>query len=217
MGPIAHVTAAAGPSSAINTLGADLLVCVVTAFNADLGTPSDSKSNIWLPATTAQDGGGSGLIKIFYSQGGSFGSGHTFTPAGSFAAGCFAAFSGSVSSPLDQFSQALGQQAGSVTPSDDNQLLIAGYGDLFTSSSISINGGFAPIDCVAISGGSNYAITMAFLVQSAKTAANPTWSDATADTGSCIATFKGTAYGGGGGGGSALGAAAQYYAQFRGH
>lgn len=196
---IAHVTAAAGASSAINTTGADFLVCVVAAFNADFAAPSDSKSNIWTPGTTAQDGGGSGEIGVFFSQTGNFGSGHTFTPQGSFAAGCFAAFSGSVATPHDQFAQALGQQAGSVTPSVDDEMLIAGYGDLFTPSSVAINGGFTAIDCVAFASGTNYAVTMAYLVQTAKAAANPTWSDATAGAGSCIATFKGTAGGGGGG------------------
>jgi hypothetical protein len=82
---------------------------------------------------------------------------------------------------------------GSVTPSTNGQLLIAGLGnDSPFAGDASINGGFSVIDQDALVGGTNYGGACAYLIQGAAAAANPawTWGNSTGLSAATIATFK---------------------------
>ncbi len=191
-----------GTSAGIDTTGATLLVIVQSAVSG-MSAPSDSKGNTWTKLT---EQGGSGVTAIYYAANPTVGTGHTFTQGGTAGSLAVAAFSGALTvAPFDQQSGAAWDgsspdAAGSVTPSENNELVIAGAGSSFTGPSI--DGGFTIAQYTDFVGGTNYGSALAYLIQTTATAANPSWTT----TGGCApvcATFKSS---GGGGGGAKAGA-----------
>jgi len=116
------------------------------------------------------------------------------------------AWSGSAASPFDQESGTTSGgvstlQPGSLTPSEDNCLVITGMAhEANTSGATSINGGFTISDGTGYQGGVHEGGSMAYLVQTSAAAANPTWNitNATAAIGAAMAVFKAASGGGGG-------------------
>jgi len=174
-------------TSAIDTTGANLIVLFTTSDLATFPVVADSKSNTWTGLTTF--GGGTGFkpeVKIWYCLNPTVGSGHTFSnnPSGTgYPSIAVAAFSGAGSSPFDQqngFSSgdttALTIQAGSITPGQDNELLIAGVGWTLSAgvNGRTIDGGFTKL-VDGDSGAHFYGIALAYLIQTTAAAANPTW------------------------------------------
>jgi hypothetical protein len=203
-------------TGAIDTTGADLLVLLAAGYSGGPPAISDSKSNTWT-ALTQYSTGSDGFCRIYYVQGGTVGSGHTFTVSGgsSFAGCAVQAWSGSAVSPFDQQNGAnLGAvnsgQPGSVTPTTANQLVIAGLQTNLNTdfnTAAAVNGGFTITDRVASIGGTSYAFGLAYLVQTSAAAANPTWTWTSAELSTAaIATFKES-----GGGPPATGKPFQYY------
>lgn len=199
----------AATTSGIDTTGANLLVVAVTYYVLG-GTVSvsDSKGNTWTQA--AEDGGNNatGHATLFYSKNPSVGSGHTFTvtSTGGFPGICAAAFSGAdTAAPFDQQSAfgsggASSIQPGSVTPSEDNELLVTAVSKAAAGVTASVDGGFSETDEFDLVGGQHFGLAMAYLVQTSAAAANPTWTlSGSASTAAAIATFKAGAGGGGGG------------------
>lgn len=189
--------AGAGTSSAINTTGADFLVAVISGA---IGPAiSDSKGNTW-HELTMQIGSFSSETSIWYAYNPTVGSGHTFTASGEFPGMCVAAFSGRLTSgdPFDVENGAVEgpspRQAGSVTPSQDGELLIAGLGG--TPSPISIDSGFTIAESMNLTGGVNYGCVLAYLEQGTAGALNPSWTFSGSGA-AVIATFKAAAGGGG--------------------
>lgn len=206
---IAHVASAiAGASSPLNTVttagvnasGANFSVIGASWYNAGgLGsfTVSDSNANVYTPLTQ-QIGNTVQYARLWYSQGGVYGSGMTFTAAGDVT--CFpsvygAAFSGVHASPFDAengntTSSATSLSCGSVTPSEDNCLIVA-FGGLYTASGISIDQGFTALT-QNYGAGTNLAAGGGYLIETAAAAKNPTWSWTTAERAAAvIAVFKG--------------------------
>lgn len=203
---IAHVKytgAVGGTSAGVDTTGADLIVVQViwslgggTAIEPTL---SDNKSNTWTPLTVQQVANGV-CGRILYCQAPTVGSGHTFTLGGSpiaVPALYMAAFSGSTASPADQqngthtTSSITSVQPGSITPSQDNCLVVTGLGMAGTSGP-AVDSGFTITDSAALAGGVNYGAGLAYLVQGSAAAINPTWSwtGASTQTIATIASFK---------------------------
>jgi hypothetical protein len=125
------------------------------------------------------------------------GTGHTFTVSGTslFQSLIASAFSGvATASPFDVENGAGSAGAtsiatGSVTPSQANSLIVTTVGSLWSSHSI--DSGFTEIADVAYSAGNHFSIAAAYLVQSAASAVNPTWSGPTSeDSAARIAVFK---------------------------
>lgn len=114
-------------TAAINTTGADLLVAFWDYDNPGVFTISDSKGNGWTNAT--EYSGGSSAGRFAYSKPSSVGTGHTATAtfggSGGGATLWFAAFSFSAASPFDQVIGAAASSPGSLTPNQNNSLLIA--------------------------------------------------------------------------------------------
>lgn len=185
-------------TSAINTTGADLIVIAVATFGG-LIDPSDNKSNTYT-ALTGQGGGGGYGVQLFYLHAPTVGSGHTFSvSASSFQAICVIALSGSAASPFDQESGSAGSvQPGSITPAEDNEILIT----CLTTSDAgaqTIDGGFTTDGTYqAGSTGNNVGLAVAYLIQTTATAKNPSWDPANGPR-VAMATFKAGAGGGGGG------------------
>lgn len=194
-------------TGAIDTTGATLLVVGVAYY--DLGaapTLTDSKSNSWNGLTIQDVDNGQPALRIYYAENPTVGSGHTFTLTGSAAFPSVAAiaYSGAAtSSPADQQNGAAetgtvtSLQPGSVTPSEDNEVVVTVLGIDDGGTSQTINGGFTIQESVDFGPGVHFGIRLADLIQTTATAANPTWSWTSVDQATAaIATFLSAAGGG---------------------
>lgn len=211
---ISHVKGDGGGNSgftsgAINTTGADLIVIVGSVYNATAytvtGHLTDSASNVYTKLTQ-QDSTNRG-IAIFYKVSPATSASHTFTvtQAGEWAFPAIAvtAWSGAYTSgaPIDQQNgantgSAASLATGSVTPSQDNELVVAGWSSgATTSHSVS---GYTISDQTFNTG--SVAGGQAYLVQTTAGATNPSIAfGSTVEGAVAVATFKAAAGGGGGG------------------
>jgi hypothetical protein len=193
-------------SGAIDTTGANLLVMVVSSYSGGPApTVSDSKSNSWTGLTAKSSG--FGYSRIFYSVPSSVGTSHTFTVSGAGVYTWFSAmsFSGAhATTPYDAENGATTGGAeslatGSVTPSEDNCLVVAALGSGGTGTyTFSIDGSFSVQDQASYVGGNNMPGASATLIQTTAAAANPSWSwTGSVAAAATIASFKSAAGGGG--------------------
>ena len=190
-----------GTTDAINTTDADLLIVIVHAWQPT-PAPSDNKGNSFTRLTNYRSGN-FGSVEISYSKPTTVGSGHTFTAINnnSFLAITAMAFSGSkATSPFDvengnaTTSTVTSRQPGSITPSENNELIISGIAWNGTGGgSPSIDSGMTIAQSLQGSSG-QMGGAGAYLFQSVAAAINPTWSWTPAsEVGVAIASFKGAA------------------------
>jgi hypothetical protein len=192
----------------VDTTGADLIVVNVGWYsNGGLNNTlavSDSEGNTWTALTIRSTT--NIACRLFYVYNPSVGAGHTFTandgansPYPSIE---MMAFSGAAAAPFDQQNGATATATsiatGSITPTEDNELVVAGLAHENNSAgAVSINGGFTALK-VAYVGGNSQGSGLARLIQTTATAANPTWSITTsAESAAVIASFKAASGGGG--------------------
>ena len=197
-----------GTSGAIDTTGANLLVLSISEDSASSATISDSKSNTWTALATST----STNVKstIYYVASPTVGSGHTFTSTGLVQASLAiaSAWSGANSTPFDQENGQVSNvggtslQTGSVTPSENDELLIAmvGCNAEPLGGTFSVDLSFTIVQENIFVAGTNYAGAQAYQIQTTATARNPTfsWTGSSNNKSARIATFK-IASGGGGG------------------
>ena len=197
-----------GTSGAIDTTGANLLVLSISEDSASSATISDSKSNTWTALATST----STNVKstIYYVASPTVGSGHTFTSTGLVQASLAiaSAWSGANSTPFDQENGQVSNvggtslQTGSVTPSENDELLIAmvGCNAEPLGGTFSVDLSFTIVQENIFVAGTNYAGAQAYQIQTTATAINPTfsWTGSSNNKSARIATFK-IASGGGGG------------------
>lgn len=176
----------AGPTAAIDTTGATLLVVATaysTSFSGITGV-SDSKSNTWT-ALTEYKNGTTSTSRLFYCSNPTVGTGHTFSTVGGFSntpAIAVQAWKGtvlSVSADFDTGAAAL--NPGSGTPSTNNQVIVTTM-DTNVSAAYTVGSGFTISDQINFSGGVNPGFAMAYLIQSAAAAVNPTWTGGASPT-----------------------------------
>lgn len=185
-------------SSALDTTGADFLVVNVGSDQGVTVTMSDSKGNTWATAVGPTTAGFSAISTIFYSRPTSVGSGHTVTVtcSGGSPSIDVMAWSGSTASPLDQTNKADGGgnttlQAGSITPTVDGCLIVAGCGREDTTGAMTINLSYTIADQQVQANSQHRGSAIAYLVQGTAAASNPTWTDTAAGIdGATIAAFK---------------------------
>ena len=171
-----------GTSAAINTTGATFLTILVCHYGATAVTVASSPANTWSHGTETSHGNYKAVI--YYSANATVGSSQTFSVAGTGVAATFAAiaFQGvSTSSPLDQESLsntavAPTIQPGTITPTQNNELVIVAMaGDLPTTGSYAINGGYSIFGSGLFINGTAVGGAGAYLIQTAKAATNPTY------------------------------------------
>ncbi len=159
---------------------------------------SDSKSNTWTPLT-AQEITSAGS-RLYYSYGGTVGSGHTFTVSGTGVFACIqvAAFSNAASSPFDVQNGATATvwttlSTGSVTPSQASSIVVAGVAFIPDAGTLTIDSSFTITNTNAYAGGNNIGGSLAYKILSSSSAQNPAWDGSlTPDDGAAtIAVFKG--------------------------
>lgn len=167
----------------IDTSSADLLIAFVSSYSGG-GTAipalTDSKGNTWTALTARVDGSVIMRLQTFWCIPTSKGSGHNFSASGSgnmYVSLSVAAFSGSAASPYDSENGSISSGTpGTITPSQDNCLVITGIGQQ-GATTYSINGGFT------IPSGASQAwvssqhqgVSLAYLIQTSAAAANPAW------------------------------------------
>lgn len=197
-GVTANLGVNGGTTSSVDSTGGNFVVVAVASYEPSAApTVSDSKGNTY-SALTAQAVSGSHRIQLFYTANATVGSGHTVTISGatSYSSASVAVFSGvKTTSPFDQqngvASGGSPLSTGSVTPTEDNELVFAGISMNSAPSALSINGGFSTPAVVYFVGGSAYGVGSAYLIQTTATAANPAWSWTGGDNmTAAIATFK---------------------------
>lgn len=182
-------------TGAINTSGATLLVVLISSSGAANLTPTDSQGNTW---THAQSNTCTGTAnRIFYCVNPSTSASHTFSVSGSFRFPAIAAyaFSGADPSPLDvtnghdNGTTTSAFNTGSVTPSVDNCLIVAGLCNN-VSSAATIDSGFTALSYQS-GGSTSQSLGTGYLIQGGAGAVNPTfsWSGA-CDADASIVVFK---------------------------
>lgn len=198
-----------GTTGAVDTTGATLLVAVVTRYSGGVPTVSDSNSNTWTALTDRT--GGEAAARIYYAVNPTVGSAHTFTIGGGgsdyYAKITVGAFSGAATStPFDQQNGAgsgsgsTSLASGSVTPGEDNELIIS-----VISTGTGSSGTYSVDNSMTkFSGEEPYEINVneghagAYKIQTTATAIDATWSwTGSAVRAAAIATFKAAAAGGG--------------------
>jgi hypothetical protein len=190
-----------------DTTGADLLVAIVAHNTAAGGTPavSDNKTgNTWNALTPYDSGGSLMYIRIYWCSPVDVGSGHTvtFSTGGTFAYASvwFTAWSGAHASPFNKENGATTNattslQTGSVTPDQDNSLVIAAlsFANITITPTIS-GGGFSTVEGTTSGSPDNTAnrASWAYVVQAAAAASGPTfdWGATSAAAAATIAVFK---------------------------
>lgn len=199
--PIASVSVGtSGPadaaSSPIDTTGATLIVIAQSQLGSATEAPIDSEGNTWTALTNRA--GGNLSVRLFYCLNPTTNAAHTFTAVwggGSYASISVTAFSSVGSYESESGAGAAGgttQQPGSLLPAGANSLLVTG---LMTVSATppnpsSINSGFT-IATSMVNTFTTVNIAIAYKVQMASGAENPTWSSNVASerTAAAMAVF----------------------------
>ena len=167
-------------TSPIDTTGADLII-IFQVYEGLSPSPSDSESNTWVLAGTPINDTFGDKSSAWYVANPTTSSTHTFSTAG---AGGYSvigvqAWSGSAASPLDQYN---GQsdpgvpfQPGSITPTENNELIVAALCGVVEDTA-TIDSGFTALEQLFATA-NNYSLAHAYYVQSTAAAINPTWDD----------------------------------------
>jgi hypothetical protein len=185
--------AADGTTGAIDTTGANLLVAIV---NAETPAITDSKGNTWT-SLTLQTSAADNKARLFYVANPTVGTGHTFSATLSYQTVGVIAFSGAhASSPFDQQNgSAAGSSPaspGSITPSENNCVVVAGYGFGKNANTFSVDGGFTIAQSNTSVDAVSYGVVISYLIQTTAAAANPavTYTGSSGECNATIASFK---------------------------
>lgn len=182
---VANSAAATGLTSAttggIDTTGATLLVLQTACDDGFNETPTDSKGNSWTQLTSYTQT--NVRVRTWYSIPTSVGSAHTATHGGGgglVGTILLSAWSGTHATVVtDQISGANGfittLQPGSITPSQNDCLILSHFGINAAGSPMSINSGFTEMGEADFGAGDHYGCCFAYLIQTTAAAINPTW------------------------------------------
>lgn len=177
LGAVATATtnAADVTSDPLNTTGANLLVAVVSDWNAGpAGTLTDNKSNTWHPLTAYTSTGP--RLRAYWSTPTSVGTGHTISFTGWNVSVAFAALA-NVNGGFDAEVGDIGTggfavKGGPITPSEDDSLIITAHGSLGRDARVDssfFNMVFVPGSAQAVE------VSLACLVLPHAETVDPTW------------------------------------------
>ena len=183
---------------ACNTTGANLLVVTVSWFTGGgTVTVSDSKSNTNWTQLTKSDRGFA-FECIWYCKNPTVGDGHTFTVAstGGYASIHAVAFSGAdTTAPFDKENGSWGssvstQQTGSITPAEDNEVVVYGCSTDNSKDISSVDVGTLLSHNAHT--GNSFGNSLAYIIQTTAGAINPTFtlSGSSTTPNAVIASFK---------------------------
>lgn len=184
-------------TGAINTTGANLIVIAVTDYVglSASPTPTCNQGNTYV-GLTGQEASGFTHIRLWYLFNPTTNASHTFSSPTTgqirHPTILVAAFSGAQSSPFDQQNGTTGSTpiaAGSITPSQDNELIISAVGFNATGGA-TVNESMSETNDVEYESGVNLAGVMAYKIQTTATAINPTWALSSSESAAVVASFK---------------------------
>jgi len=186
-------------TGALDTTTATLILAGVISYAAVAApnTPTDAKGNTYSGLTVQTTGTGA-RARLYSVANPTVGTGHTVTVTGGTAVVVLvAAYSGSlVVSPFDQENGATGTAspfaAGPVTPSQNNELLVALVGWHTLATVPTIDSGFTVREGFGYSAGDHFGGALADLIQTTGSAQHPAWAfgGAQSSIAAVIATFK---------------------------
>lgn len=189
-------TCSTGVTGSQNTTGATFIAASVTADTGTLPSSlTDSKGNTWARLTISTSATVDTVLYVVASP--TVGSGHTFTPPQSYDGICVAWYTGQAASPTDQQNHGITSgtsiSTGPVTPSEDNELLLAAWGSdaSNTTSMMAVDSGFTLLGTVEAVPAVTYGVALAELIENMATSKNPgfSWSGVV-NANAVIATFK---------------------------
>lgn len=182
-----------GTTAAIDTTGYTLLIAATVGEGGH--TLTDSKGNTWTALTTY--GVNSTFVRLYYCVNPTVGTGHTFTASVGYRAVAAMAFTGQAATPFDQQNGAnttsgSSLSTGSITPTENDELVFTAIGLADTLTSISVNSGFTTSAAQNSASGTNFGIGIGHIIQTTAGAVNPAWSwtGSTTQAGAAIASFK---------------------------
>ncbi len=190
-------------ATGIDTSGATLLVVVATWYSAvNFTSITDSKTGNTWTSVRSQSGTNLPKVQMWRCVPVDVGTGHTFTvnlDGDGDVSIAVVAFSGShASTPLDQQNGAnTSGTTGSITPGEDNEVVIAAVASWPFAAPTQSTSGFTTIASVASVPNVNTGIGMAYKIQTTAGAESVAWTS-DSSMASLIASFKPAAGGGGG-------------------
>ena len=191
-----------GTTASIDTTGCTGIFIHAAYGPYTTATMSDSKSNTYSSAILIADDNGN-RSNIFYCANPTVGTGHTFTISGTaiYATLKVLACSGTNTSQTPQTSSVKGSgvtiQPGSITPSENDMLVVTGLSSDVTFGTISPDSPFSSnYNAINDNGSTHKSNGSAREIQTTATARNPTWTySSTSGYYKCctMATFKASA------------------------
>jgi hypothetical protein len=195
-GSASNTGSGSATTASLDTTGATLLVAV--CMDASTTGVTDSKSNTWATAVVQTTSGNT--LGIYYVKNPTVGTGHTFTCGSVVASISVAAFSGTdTTANVDQTNSHFQAgtatiQAGSITPSASNEIVIGAFGDADNHPPYSIDSSYTIYAHANYVAGLAFGSALAYLIQTSAAATNPTWTFAASGSPySAIASFKAAA------------------------
>lgn len=197
----AHNTSSGATTSSVDTTGANFIaLCIVSYPGGADPTVTDSKSNSY-SLTGTKYSGAFAWIRWYYCESPTVGSGHTFTVSGtgSYSVIAALAYSGvASSSSIDvqnggTFSGSTSAAVGSITPTVNGDVLLAGWGmdSAWAPGSPSVDSSYTIQYTTPNVRDTSFGITVADFVQGTAGAKNPTLSWTTSSGGASAAiSFK---------------------------
>lgn len=190
---LAHIGAASQDNHSVTTAGAPKdttgasLILLATAATSLPLVPQDNLGNIYTPITPSEGG----VLQVWECQNPINGPGHFWSMAGNPFTDpsiCVLVLAGTLDNALDQQSGGTGAQPGSITPSEDGEIVITAMA--CNGVPAGVDSGFTVSDSVSSS--SAVGLALATQIQTAAAAENPTWSVVGGSTleATFIASFK---------------------------
>lgn len=182
-------------TTGINTTGATLEVLVQAYFGTTLPTITSSTGSSFTLITNLDSGdGGPRKISVWYCNSPVGGASETFSSSqsSSFPTIAVLSFSGGSGGFLDKMNSHIAisttVQPGSITPSQDNCLVVSGF-EFISGTTATIDSGFSTPQ-KAGSTGTAVGGAAAYIIQTTATAVNPTWTQTGANGAASIVSFK---------------------------
>lgn len=169
---------------AMDSSGANLLVCMFWAITGFPVTISDSKGNTWTQPTPVTVLGAYEMSVAYCEGSPTVGSGHTFSMSSIIGVSLLGviAFSGAKSASSYDTLVAAGTSAGntlqpgSLTPAENNEVLITYvWGTDSVPTSLAINSSFTEVEDITDTANANNQLGLAYKIQTTGGAENPTW------------------------------------------
>lgn len=184
-------------TSAIDTLGANLIVVGVTKESGTISVSDDQGNTYTLVDSITNSVDSIRQAFLYYVAAPTVSSSHTFTiTCTAAAAACVCAYSGAAASPLDQQDTEQGVFSStftftSLTPTEDGELLFTVLADSCTGGGPSIDESYTIQNTIAeVTGNTNSGISVADKIQTTAATTDPTWTTINSLTCGVLATFK---------------------------